>query len=173
MENGLLCALIKKFRNQDMSAFAMIYDEFKKLIYHYSGKLQDDDAVQELTLYLIELLYNIPLNKFSNPKENGMKRYIAVALKNKYLAISDKNRKYIKFCDELELVPDYDDVLDNISVKEALKCLSPKQRMVIIYKYIYCLPDSEIAQMVGISRQAVNGLKNRGLIMLKEFYSQT
>lgn len=173
MENKLLAALIEKFRNQDMNAFTIIYDDFKRLIYYYSGKLCDDDAVQELTLFLIELLYSVELSRFSKKEGDGLKRYIAIALKNKYIAISKANTKCNAIYQNPEFYDnDYCDITSGITVKEALQCLSPKQRLIIVYKYIYCLPDSEIAKMLDISRQAVNRLKNRGLTMLKEFYSE-
>ena len=173
MENGLLKSLIIKFRNQDMNAFAMIYDEFKRLIYRYSGKLCDDDAVQELTLFLIELLYNIDLTKFKDNGEDGLKRYIAVSIKHKYITVSKANDNYNNICEAADICDNsFSDILENLSAKEALKCLSPKQRVIIIYKYFYCLSDSEIAKLTGISRQAVNRLKNRALLLLKEFYSE-
>lgn len=173
MENKLLAALIGRFRNQDMNAFTVIYDEFKGLIYHYSGKLCDDDAVQELTLFLIELLYSIELSRFAKKEGDGLKRYIAIALKNKYIAISKANTKCNAVYQNPELYDNgYCDITSGITVKEALQHLSPKQRLIIVYKYIYCFPDCEIAKMLDISRQAVNRLKNRGLTMLKEFYSE-
>ena len=173
VENGLLKSLILKFRNQDMNAFAMIDDEFKRLIYKYSGKLCDDDAVQELTLFLIELLYSIDLTKFKDSKGDGLKRYIAVSIKHKYITVSKENDSYSKICETADICDNsFSDVLENISAKEALKCLSPKQRVIIIYKYFYCLSDSEIAKLTGISRQAVNRLKNRALLLLREFYGE-
>lgn len=172
MENVLLKSLILKFRNQDMNAFAMIYDEFKRLIYKYAGKLCDDDAVQELTLFLIELLYSIDLSKFKGKNDDGLKRYIAVSLKHKYITVSKENDNYKKLCDRSEIYDNsFSDTLENLSAKEALKCLSHKQKIIIIYKYFYCLSDSEIAGITGISRQAVNRLKNRALLLLKEYYS--
>lgn len=170
MQNSLLIPLVLRFRNQDMCAFNMIYDEFKRLIYHYSGKLWDDDAVGELTLFLIELLYSAPVERFPPDETDSFKRYIAVAIKHKYIALLKDKLKNEHTCDILESDFFEEDILSNISVKEALKCLSSKQRIIIVYKYFYCLPDSQIAQILGITRQAVNRLKNRALSLLKEFY---
>lgn len=170
MENRLLIHLTERFRNQDMNAFAAIYDQFKKLIYHYSGKLWDDDAVQEMTLFLIELLYSAPLERFQRDASDSFKRYIAVAIKHKYIAILKENLRFDRCCNLLESDLCEEDLETNLSVKEALKCLSSKQRIIIVYKYFYCLSDSQIAEMLGITRQAVNRLKNRALLLLKEFY---
>lgn len=171
MYNSLLKGLIEKFRKQDMNAFTLIYDEFKRLIYLYCGRLGDDDAVQEMTLFLIELLYGIELSRFKSDESDGLKRYIAVALKNKYIAIAKENQHYKSCCGELfeeyaqnSLAP------EQLLISEALECLTDKQRIIIVYKYIYCLSDCEISAITGISRQAVNRLKNRALHILKQFY---
>ncbi len=46
--------------------------------------------------------------------------------------------------------------------------MNEKQKSVLIYKYVYGYSDCEIACALGITRQAVNGLKNRALTVLKE-----
>ncbi len=175
MKNSLLKCLIGKFRAQDMTAFSLIYDEFKRLIYLYSGRLCDDDSVQDLTLFLIELLYSIDISRFTSDNSDSLKRYIAVSLKNKYIALSKEGEQYKKMCGEF-----YDGLYftqappkEEIELVEALECLTSRQKIIIIYKYIYCLSDSEISNRLGISRQAVNRLKNRALITLKQFYFQT
>ncbi len=174
MVNSLLLPLIKKFREQDMSAFTIIYDEFKKLIYLYSGRLSDDDAVQDLTLFLIELLYSINLSMFNCDSTDTLKRYIAVSIKNKYIALSKEKQKYLYFsvglCDNL--LANSESVLEAIDICEALKLLTHRQRLIIIYRYIYCYSDAEISSLLSISRQAVNRLKNRAIETLKEFYTE-
>ena len=150
----------------------MIYEEFKKSIQNYAKKLQDDDTSQELTLFLIELLYDIDLSCFT--KENdGLKRYILVSLKNKYYALLQQKIKFKKQLDNLKPCEnDYIDITSNITLREALECLSERQRLIIVYKYIYCLSDCEIARILDISRQAVNRLKNRSFSVLKNFYAE-
>ena len=53
-----------------------------------------------------------------------------------------------------------------------LGTLSKKQRDVIIYKYFMNFTDVEIAEVMGISRQAVNRIKNRGLETLRFLCSE-
>lgn len=174
MCNSVLLRLIERFRLNDMEAFPLIYNEFQMLIHFYSGNIGEEDASQELTVFLLELLYELDISKFKPDTSQGLKRYIAVSLRNKYIAISKEKQK-----NEILLLQLYDDDIfysdggeNNIFVKEILAKLSHKQRLIIIYKYIYNYSDAEISVLLNISRQAVNRLKNRGIENLRKFYLQ-
>ncbi|MBR4972998.1 MAG: sigma-70 family RNA polymerase sigma factor [Clostridia bacterium] len=173
MYNCVLKGLIENFRMQDMAAFEIIFDEFKSRIYSYARKQKSEDLIGELTLFLIELIYYMDVDKFCSDKSDGLERYILVCLKNKYISIC---RKKVKEKDMLKEAYDTDLIsLDSaetrIDICEALSNLTERQRDIIICKYIYCLSDFQIAEIFKISRQAVNRLKNRGLKVLKEYYS--
>lgn len=172
MRNCLLKELIKSFRSQNMEVYPLIFDEFKKLISIYSYRIGGEDAYQELVLFFVELLYTVNIENFKSDDTNGLSRYIAVSIRNKYIALSKENCKYNSLV--LQLPDDYifsGDVLDsNLETEELLSKLSSRQRAVIIYRYIYRYSDAEISQMLGISRQAVNRLKNRALEILQYYY---
>ena len=87
MCNRYLKPIIEKFKKQDMGVFETLYDEFKKLIMFYSGKLCYDDAVSDLTLFLIELFYQIDLTKFDLDDSVTINKYIAKSI---YLFIATK-----------------------------------------------------------------------------------
>ena len=93
MYNYLLLSLVKNFRKNDETAFDMIYEEFKGLINFYARKLQYEDATGELTLFFIELLLSNRLLKFQPDKSDSLKRYIAVSIRNKYIALSKEKQK--------------------------------------------------------------------------------
>ena len=173
MSNSLLKPLIISFRRGDMSSFAIIYEQFKKLIFYYGKKLEDEDTVQELNIFLLELLYDIDISMFPCNNQDGIQRYIAVALKNEFLKICKQNSKYHKLCCK-DYIREFSECCsyDDLFIKEALANLSEKQRLIIIYKYIYDYSDIEISDELNISRQAVNRLKNRALRELKTYYSK-
>ncbi len=173
MYNYLLKGLIKELRQQDMTAFEIIFEEFKGLISFYSKKLDYEDALGELTLFLLELLHSIDLSKFKKEKSDTLKRYIAVCVRNRYIALSKQ------FCErqkhELSLFEKDSESCGfegMLEILDALKYLKTSQRNVLIYKYAYSLSDCQIAEMLGITRQAVNRLKNRGLKALKDYFSE-
>ena len=171
MENLSLKMLIGKFKNQDMSAFAVIYDEYKRLLQFYSAKVGGDDALQELTVFLVELLYSIDASRFEADTSTGLARYIAVCLRNKYIEISKREQRcknfenqFIENCDFV-----HTDTFEKLEIAEAIKALSHKQRLVVILKYIYGFSESEIALRFNISRQSVNRLINRALQNLRNY----
>lgn len=172
MCNNLLLNLINRLRTGDMQSFSLIYDEYIKLINYYSVKIGDEDANQELTVFLLELLYNAQLSKFDNDTSESLHRYIVVCIRNKYISLSkekQKNEQNISvFYENQNKFSDYAET--TVFLKEWLDSLSIKQRLIIIYRYIYNYSDAEIAQQMKISRQAVCRLKNRGLENLKKFY---
>lgn len=170
MRNRYLKPIIEKFKNQDMGVFETLYDEFKKLIMFYSGKLCYDDAVSELTLFLIELFYQIDLKKFDSDDSVTINKYIAIAMRNQYIYLSQQRERYRKMSYKLyDTIDGYQpDFEQRVSLIESINILSEKQKMIIIYRYIYGYTNFEIASLMGISRQAVNQLKNRALLSLKE-----
>lgn len=172
MNNITLKNLIERFQKQDMSVFNSIYGAFKGLILLYANRIDEDDTVQELTMFLIELLYTVDLDVFNSDDSDGLKRYIAVALRNKYINLYKLNKKYRNVYDVLygKEMSVFDDVESKLYIDEAMQYLSEKQRLIILYKYIYNYSDIEIALMLDISRQAVNRLKNRALKALRKAY---
>jgi len=170
MCNLVLKPLIKKFKEQNMSVFPTIYENFKKLINVYASRLFYEDGVSDLTLFLIELLYNIDLSRFEEDETFGIKKYIAVCIRNKYIALSMQKDIYINnTLPLLDIAAFENDCFDDaILISQVLKVLNEKQKSVLVYKYIYGYSDCEIADNLGITRQAVNGLKNRALAVLKE-----
>ena len=93
LQNCLLKPLIKKVKKQDMTAFPLIFEEFKKLINFYGAKLGYEDAASELTLFLIEMLYEINLSKFPDDSGEDIQKYIVVSIKTNILLFLVKGLK--------------------------------------------------------------------------------
>lgn len=172
MCNAIIKPMIENFKKQDMTVFPLVYSQFGKLISFYSRKLSYEDSASDLTVFLIELLYDIDLGRFPNDSSFGVKKYIAVSLRNYYIALSKKMDTYKQFSNQLyENLNGYCENLDDkLSIMQCLDILTEKQKTVLIYKYVYGYSDFEIANLIDVSRQAVNRIKNRGLTVLKEFF---
>lgn len=175
MCNCTIKPLIINFRNQEMEAFNELYGIYKKLISFYAKKLGYDDALQELTLFLIELFYKIDIDLFLSDNSYSLQRYIAVAIRNYYIAISKQSQQYLKRCNELQdYIASFEcDNDDKISLAEGMKRLSERQKKILSYRYFYDYSDAEIADILLISRQAVNRIRNRGLDILRAYYCGT
>ena len=165
--------LIAGFQKGDWEVFPVIYDEFKKLITLYSYRINDEDANAELMLFFIELLYSIDMDRFNYIDSNSLSKYIAVCIRNKYIELSKKFGQYrsnlLHLCENC-VCADTLNCYIRLETVELLKELSLRQRAVIVYKYIYKYTDTEISEMLGVSRQAINRLKNRALKQLRKLY---
>lgn len=175
MYNIELIPLIKDLQNGNHQQFDRIYIVFEKLLIHYSYLTKDDDLLQELQVFLVELLYKISLDKFNLDTSIDLKKYIAVSIRNKYISYSKTKKAYekftVEFCEEIAADKGELENLENqMLLSEGLSQLTTRQKQIVIYKYIYEYSDIEIAKQLHISRQAVNRLKTRALIALRNFF---
>ncbi|MBO5358707.1 MAG: sigma-70 family RNA polymerase sigma factor [Clostridia bacterium] len=170
MQNFLLKSLVKRVKNQDMSAFPLVFDEFKKLISFYAAKLHYEDASSELTLFLIELMYNIRLSKFPDDDGDDLKRYIAVSIKNRYITLLTARAKSQSLCENLleGCCGCNEELDDRFCFAQGMEQLNKMQKIIVIYHFIYGYSIAEIAARFNISRQAVNKTKNQALAILRE-----
>ncbi len=147
MCNSCLIELIEKFKKQDKSSLDTLNGEFWGLICCYAKRLGGEDYLEELRASFIEILYKINTKRFKRDDSDSVRRYIAVVLRNKYIALSNEKQEYEKI--ELGQVDDiysYTVSFDErIMVKDMLGLLSHKQRQIITYKYIYGYSDIEIS----------------------------
>ncbi len=172
MSNKVFKPLIERFRNQDMEAFALIYEAFRRLINLYASKIRYEDGVSELTLFLIEVLYGLDLSRFKSDDSFGIQKYIAVSLRNKYISLSMKSSQYEQYCLPLfaDVIGKRDKTDEMILASQALSYLEPKLREVLIYKYIYGYSDAELSKKYGVSRQSVNKMKIKALAKLRRYF---
>ena len=171
MKNQEILEKAEQFKNRNMSVFPDIFAKFEGLIYTYSARIGGEDAFQELSLFLIELLYKLKLCKFSNDDE--LTRYISVSIRNEYIRLSKKKSRLLKEHNSCFQPTATDaDPMEKEILRQAVATLTKNQRKTVIYKYIYFYTDSEIAHSLNISRQAVNRTKNRALQRLKTYFEE-
>ena len=171
MNNKEIIKTVREIRNGDMSNFQAIYDAFSRLINCYGRRISEDGR-EDLTLYFIELLYSVDINKFSPDDSSALNMYIAVSLRNYYITLSQKAQKALRFCNAL-LEEDAKYIFepeDALSLKDGFLKLSERQRTVLTYRYFYGFSDREISNLLCISRQAVHQLELRAIAVLKEYY---
>ncbi len=151
----------------------VIYRVFERLIRYYSARMCCEDGESELTLRLVELLHKLDLSRFKSDESFGIQKFIAVSLRNRYIDISKKGRfelMTIQHLTDYAFTQKYVD--EKIMLPDALSVLSKKQRLVLDYEYFYGYNGEEIAEMMGTTRQAVNGIKQRALNTMKNFYEE-
>ncbi|WP_066875027.1 RNA polymerase sigma factor [Clostridium mediterraneense] len=161
-------------KTKDKKRIEEMVNEFTEIINNISSNNIYEGLRSELTIFFIELIYKINLDKFSN--DNHIKGFIIKSLVNKrtdifrkYLKIKDREvsienltNNFLSF-DSYDLSNEFYTLIEN---------LSEKQRYVISLEFIEGFTDSEVAKIMNISRQAVNSMKNRAIASLRKAITQ-
>ncbi len=169
MSNKELLKLIEEYQNHQMENFHLIYETFYKLILLYGGRIGETEASQDLSGFLVEILFKIDTSKFKRDDSEDVKRYIAVCLRNEYYAMLKRKQFSVIYCDELTYdIPENTYNPENkIFIRECLSAVTDTQRKILVLRYGYGFSDSQIAEKLHISRQAVSKARKKGLETLK------
>lgn len=159
-----------KLGSQDAMEKAL--ETFEPIISKYSFWLKDEDARQELSLFLIEQIKNYPLESFRC--DAAFIQYISRSIYHEYIRLSKHQQKQkenvLSFDEQLQIpCSDEENIERRILIYDLLSRLSKKQREIIVLEYFYGYKDREIGNKLNISRQAVNKEKNSALKKLRLF----
>lgn len=168
MVNNGLKNKVKNFKAGNKAEFSGIFAEFERLIHFYTNRVGLEDTFQELTLALIEVLADCNPARFAS--DEALRRYIAVCIRNRYILFSKHccfSDRSLEDCDPADCDTEK---AETQFLEDALERLSDKQRLVVVYKYLYGYSDEEISAFLRITRQAVNRLKIRAMEQLRFYY---
>ncbi len=170
MKNILV--LIKEFNKSNN--FEPILEYYKSYIKYLSRRFKIEEYLSSLFIKLWKVIKEIKLNKFEN--ENSIDFFIKRCLKNysinvfrKYVAdtrivYNDEilNIEANKVSNSTEM-----EILSEINFYDIIKKLSAVQNRILVLRYRECFSDREIAEVLGISRQAVYKNRKCALEILK------
>lgn len=178
-ENIVLC------QQGNKNAMEYIINKFEGLI--NSSKMSFDqnrffnsydieDNKQDLVMNLLNIVKRIPIENPGFRNEGCLVNYIYKSIKNsrRYM-YANKNiqkdfimNKYlssmVEFGDEYYTT----DIESEIFIRDLLKVLTEKEKLIIEYEFLEGKSEREISEILKISRQSVNKTKNRALKKLKE-----
>jgi RNA polymerase sigma factor (sigma-70 family) len=164
--------LLQRAQKGDEEAITNIYLKFNPTIKKLSRNLSYEEAETDLIIAFLETIREIKIDKLYIKSDGAVINYIYTFLKNKSINLFKKNILQRTQTVELELDTLVDDasidVDDNIFIANLLISLPLLQRVVLKKKFIQGFSDKEISQLLGVSRQAVNRAKNRGLMNLRK-----
>ena len=143
---------------------------FNPLILKYSSllKMDTEDAMSEFTLELIRIINKFPA-KDEYDLDMYVLSYIKKSIRNSYISLSKKQTSLnITYLEDFNNIGIEESQLSAFWMNDILLKLTPVQRDVIILKYYHGYTVNEIANIMNISRQAVNQMKKRALKHLKE-----
>lgn len=164
MESTELAKMVHQAKgNQEV--LQLLIEKFQPLINSYCRKLfflELDDAKQELYLVVIESVRNIPYCK----TDGQCITYISNAIKFKYCFLCKKNlaRERIENsyaeCEEETYIEKFTDIEFQYDLNNALVQLPEKQQ--VIWGYVLAdYSDSQIAEVMGMSRQYINRIRKQ------------
>lgn len=171
-------ALVTAAQKGSQEAQLELLKRFDPLFKKYAWLLQDEDALQELTLEFLIMIRNWDLTKMSHCQDGSMVYYISRSIRNQYIALSKGCKLQLRstalssFTDaavhEMEYEYRTSDCYDQLFLDDIKQYLNDREYEIIVLHYIAGLSIAELAAKFGTSRQAINQCKNRGLAKLKE-----
>lgn len=171
----ILCDLIVSAKDNNQDSLMELINRFKPLIKKHAYALNYEDAENDLTADIIELIYNMPV--FQN--DGQAVQYISKSIRHSYIKflkakIRVRDNEFLydpEFMKNMETI--YEDFAEkNLDLLFAIEKLSYNQKWVIKYKFFYMFQDKEIMKRLKISRQAVYNNKIKALKRLKEMLNK-
>lgn len=166
-------------KNGSQSDMLFLVEKFVPLIKHYGYKLHTEDAVNDLTFEFIKLIHNINIGKMQCTEDGAVVNYIAVSLRNAYMALLrkliEKKDNWVSW-DELTEKEKYhlendtqngdaeNDLMDFLA---GFPSLTTKEKQILVLIYQYGYTSTEIATRLQTTKQNVNQLKLRAQKKIK------
>ncbi len=165
-----LYEVFKKAQDGNKEYVLELYNKFLPLIKRYGRKLNYEEAESDLTIFLLEYIKNVDLNKFKNRNNGEIINYTKLTFKSKYIDILRQliNKKIETTIVETELI--YNDCYKNLEKEYTLslmKNLNDRQRKIIIGRYIHGYSDDKLSKIYKISRQSVYKHRKKALELMK------
>ena len=167
----LICEIKENKEN-----FSILVQRFHPLIKKYTRILYKDEE-EEMYAEFVAALWEAVCSIVFYDDEGQVISYLTNALKNKYLELYRKSRRYhdhtieIEQC-ELEGKRSEDNSLDNMLITDELQRmrdgLKGRKRQIFDLIFLKDNTDLEAASELGISRQYVHRIKKELVKMIKE-----
>lgn len=149
---------------------APLIERFQPLLRHYAGLLPLEDGFEELRLSLIEVLLKLPAADFPQKDPDwAVLSYVKRSIYHRYIALSKENQLYRARTAPYQELQAAQQNPDQLFVRRLVDRLPQRQQQVILLEFYLGFRETEIAQMLRISRQAVNQLKKRALHSLRDW----
>lgn len=163
----------------DESAALQLLELFDKLLKKYANLLGTEDAYEDLRLFFLDLLAQLKGKGIRNDNDGYIVSYISKSVKHQYIAMSkaqdirkedlfsDISEEHMYFIEQIASSDNSDDISTFFPTNNKL---SEREQVILRQFFAYGYSIGEIAQQLGISRQAVNQAKNRALGKIRKAY---
>jgi RNA polymerase sigma-70 factor (ECF subfamily) len=170
--------LIIQAKNGDKQAFSSLYNEFYTPLYRFvMSRTRDQekakDISQEVFLKWYESLerYEEKMKPLSYLMMIAMRLIINEGEKKKSLYFTEDAEEFIED-KSINIFEDLDLQIGFDRVRDLFTELSDDQRIILEFKYISDMKNSEISEMIGKTEEAIRKAESRALQKLREIYKQ-
>ncbi len=182
LQESYLSARWQQFCAGDKSAFGEIAEHHYAGLYHYGTRFTGDqdlikDCLQDLFLRMWEKreslvgVENIKPYLFQAVRNNLVRRVKRQAI------FSDITKNEVEPLDDMSPESDWilheTDLLTSEKLKHAIELLPKRQREALYLKYYQNLSYEEIADVMGLQRQAVANYLQYGIQKLREYWQHS
>ncbi|WP_196595999.1 hypothetical protein [Pectinatus frisingensis] len=166
-----LYELIMSAHHNDQAAMNEIISIFSVQLKSYSHQLNGEDTLQDLKLFIIELVKKINLENFVVKTDEVIMSYISKSLKREKFKLVNKIIFYKKH--NCHLPGTYDvpctiSAFDDIQLKYSLDYLTEEERFVIYCIYFYGYTVKMISLIRPLSIYKIYNIKARALRKIKK-----
>lgn len=133
-----------------------------------------------MIIFILELVQNLNLKRFNSVEDRAIFKYFHISIKREYIRLSKKN-SYINAHEillDVSVIDYFNKKTENLPVenmqfiKYMADNLTGNQKKVFLY-FIDGYTNTEIAKLIGISKQAVGKIKKGIILKLKKEYEKT
>ncbi|MDR1864698.1 MAG: sigma-70 family RNA polymerase sigma factor [Bacteroidales bacterium] len=166
------------FRHGDDEAFALIYRSHVHALFDYGSRFSSDTEFVRDCIH--DLFVELSNHRSTLGSTDNIRFYLVRSLKNKIVRQQKRVHDTVSIddCFMLEAIPDVDrEEKESLRVKkkllrDTLNQMSERQKEIIYLRYIIELNNEEIAEVMGISYQAVRNTLYKALETLRKRISK-
>ena len=143
--------LINRAQAGDIQAFAVLFEQYKNLVYKTAYLVLDDSGEAEDSLQEVFLLVHKSLSSF-DPRKGAFTTWLHRITLN--YCLTQRNKRKHASLEDISPPPatNFPDaqLAEEGALRQATRSLSDKQKAVVILRYYWDLPYAEIAQVLNI-----------------------
>ncbi len=170
--------LIQRCQSGDSDAFALLFEQYKNLVYRTAYLILNDSLEAEDVLQEVFLKVHGSLHTYQ-PKKGAFTTWLHRITVNHCLNL--RRRHFFDFLSwEADLpearqlkAPSAEDEAEDGDIRRALQQLSPKLRAVSVLYYYNGLTYSEISQVLGVHIGTVESRLNQALKNIRRYMNKT
>lgn len=163
-------------------AVPMIVGEIRRYL-RDNNSVRVSRSLRDIAYKALQAKEQLSKDNFKEPTVEEIAKYIDIPTKNVTFAldaisdtISLNDPIYTDESDTIHLLDQIADtkntdenIFENISIKDAIKTLSPREREILLMRYYTGKTQTEVSTEIGISQAQVSRLEKNALRVIKEF----